>query len=173
MKKFVVFLILVGIFFLLTSMVIRYINVQLAFKESSRSLTMSPEESKKEGLYIRTLSPVPSEVYLDKDYNVLIQKAWLEYDFKRLNKIFWIERKRLKERMVLKIVYAFKNRNTGEVNTNVSPWVTVHLINSKDDYFISTNYKNSVSNFVVGDIDEEFKLTISNGVGDGIDVAFK
>lgn len=163
----------IGIALLFATLFARYIYIQLSIEGSGRTLTMSPEESKKEVWFIRTLDPEPKEVNLDSSYNVIIKKAWLEHDVKIENKIFWFTKLPSKDRLVLKIIFVFKNRTTGEIREENGNTASVNLINLDGSYPSNIIYKNSASKVVVGNPNQDFKLRVSDGVSTGTIVTFK
>lgn len=173
-------LIMKKIFYLLGALVVltiiltgRALYIDTSYKGSFWTTTMTPEESRKEGLFIRELEFAPKEIYFDKTYNVIIKEAWLEQDIEIEKKIFWVEKRPSKERMSLKIVYVYKNRTTGEIIKDLGPGVAVHLAHPDESYVGTTGYENSSAIFVKAPPDKEIKLEVSNVVDKVTIVTFK
>lgn len=169
MKKFIILGILV---MLIVALFARVVYIEMLYKGASYSKTLTPEESTIKGLFIKTLNPVPREVYYNDSYNILITNAWLEHDIQVINKYLWLEKKP-SERTLLKIIYFFKNKTTGEVKDKIESNKTVFISNLDRSHKGTFIFKNTATKIIDVNSKDEFQLNISNGLDEGTVVSFK
>lgn len=134
---------------------------------------LSPEEAKKNKLFIRMLSPEPQEISYNDKYDLIIQKAWLEYKIGVGNKTFWISAKP-SEKVILKLVFAIREKSSGlYVEDYAKEHFSVVLSDSKGKPVMTRYYKNVVSKNLAEDIYSEHRVVISDGENTGTSVLFK